>query len=89
MTQRSLIQVRVEESLRKDAEALFKDLGLDMPSAVRLFLKQSLLQRGIPFAIVKPDDFYNEYNQQILAKSIEQLNAGTGKTHELIEVADE
>lgn len=89
MTQRSLIQVRVEESLKKDAEALFKDLGLDMPSAVRLFLKQSILQRGIPFAIVRPDDFYNEYNQQILIKSMEQLDANTGKTHELIEVADE
>ena len=40
------------------------------------------------FKIVHPRDFYNDYNQQILKKSIEQLKSGKGKTHELIDVED-
>ena len=89
MAQSSLIQVRVDSALKKDAEALFKDLGLDVPTAIRLFLKQSLIHNGIPFAITRTDDFYNDYNLQVLKKSIQQLERGKGTTHELIEAGDE
>ncbi len=89
MAQSSLIQIRVDESLKKDAETLFNDLGLDIPTAIRLFLKQSLIHNGIPFAIVRPDDFYNDHNLQILKRSIKQLDSGNGTTHELIEPSDD
>lgn len=89
MAQSSLIQVRVDDALKKDAEALFNDLGLDIPTAIRLFLKQSLIHNGIPFAIARTDDFYNDHNLQVLKKSIQQLERGKGITHELIEVGDE
>ena len=89
MAQSSLIQIRVDESLKKDAETLFNDLGLDIPTAIRLFLKQSLIHNGIPFAIVRTDDFYNDHNLQILKRSIKQLDSGNGTTHELIEPSDD
>ena len=89
MVRGSLIQVRVDDTLKKEAEALFNDLGLDVPTAIRLFLKQSLIHNGIPFPITRTDDFYNEYNMKILNKSIEQLEEGQGTTHDLIEVGDE
>ncbi len=72
----ALIQVRVDDALKRDAEALFKDFGLDVPSAVRLFIKQSLIQNRIPFMITGPDKFYNEFNLQVLEKSINQLEQG-------------
>jgi len=89
MAQGSLIQIRVDESLKKDAEALFNDLGLDVPTAIRLFLKQSLIHNGIPFAIARTDDFYNDHNLQVLKKSIKQLDSGKGTAHELIEAGDD
>ncbi|MDO9534465.1 MAG: type II toxin-antitoxin system RelB/DinJ family antitoxin [Bacillota bacterium] len=89
MAQSSLIQVRVDDALKKDAEALFNDLGLDVPTAIRLFLKQSLIHNGIPFAIARTDDFYNDYNLQVLKRSIQQIERGKGTTHELIEAGDE
>jgi DNA-damage-inducible protein J len=55
----SLLQVRIDTELKQEAEKLFVEIGLDMPSAVRLFLKQSLTQKAIPFplalAAAKPD----------------------------------
>jgi DNA-damage-inducible protein J len=51
MAQTSLIQVRVEENLRKEVDSLFVDLGLDTPTAIRIFLKQSLKRRGLPFEV--------------------------------------
>lgn len=49
------------------------------------FAKTIVRERSIPFKITVTDPFYNECNQRHLEKSIEQLNANTGKYHELIE----
>ena len=89
MAQSSLIQIRIDDELKREAEALFSDLGLDVPTAIRLFLKQSLIHNGIPFAIARPDDFFNDYNLQVLKKSIKQLDSGKGAVHKLIEDNDE
>lgn len=54
MAQNTLIQVRVEDSLKKDADALFSDLGLDTPTAIRIFLKQAIKRNGLPFDVAQP-----------------------------------
>ena len=45
------INIRVDELLKKDAEALFNDLGLSMSSAITMFLKSALNHDGIPFEV--------------------------------------
>lgn len=64
------IAVRVDDQLKKEATALFNELGLDMTTAVKLFLKQSVLTRSIPFEVkldvdddVKKDWSYGLYNR--------------------------
>lgn len=47
----SQIAVRVDDELKKEATAIFNELGLDMSTAVKLFLKQSVLTRSIPFEV--------------------------------------
>ena len=47
----SQIAVRVDDKLKKDATEVFNELGLDMSTAVKLFLKQSVLTRSIPFDV--------------------------------------
>lgn len=42
----SQIAVRVDDELKKEATAIFNELGLDMSTAVKLFLKQSVLTRS-------------------------------------------
>ena len=54
MAQNSLIQVRVDEGVKRDADALFSRLGFDTPTAIRMFLKQALLQHGLPFHVAEP-----------------------------------
>ena len=43
--------ISIDSKLKKEAQALFKELNMDMSSAVSLFLTQAVLQRGIPFSI--------------------------------------
>lgn len=89
MAQTINVNIRMDEELKKQAEKLFADLGLNMTTAINVFIRQSVNYGGIPFEIVRRGDFYSDYNQQILKKSIEQLKAGKGKAHELVEVEDE
>ena len=55
MTETSLIQARVDTELKNDASDLFDSLGLDMTTAIRIFLKKCLQEGGIPFEIKNTD----------------------------------
>ena len=83
----STLQIRVDSNLRKEADELFALAGLDMSSAVRLFLRQSVIRRRLPFEVVTetPDPFWSEANQRVLRESIESFERGEAKRHELIE----
>ena len=41
--------------LKKQASELFEELGLDMSTALNLFLRQAISYGGIPFEIRKPN----------------------------------
>lgn len=47
------LNVRVDESVKKEASVLFNDLGLDLSTAVNIFLRQSIMRGGLPFDVVK------------------------------------
>ncbi|MCC9853159.1 type II toxin-antitoxin system RelB/DinJ family antitoxin, partial [Streptococcus agalactiae] len=47
----STIAVRVDDQLKDDATELFQSLGLDMSTAVKMFLIQSVKTQSIPFEI--------------------------------------
>lgn len=50
----STIQVRVDDDLKNKSDALFKDLGTDTTTAIRIFLTQAVAVNGFPFEIKKP-----------------------------------
>lgn len=45
------INVRVDSELKQSAEALFTDLGLNMSTAITMFLKTAIRYDGIPFEV--------------------------------------
>lgn len=45
------VPLNLDTQLKKDADLLFQQLGLDFSTAVGLFLRQSIREGGIPFAI--------------------------------------
>ena len=47
----STIQIRVEDELKSKSDALFKDLGTDTTTAIRVFLTQAVATNGFPFEI--------------------------------------
>lgn len=45
------INVRVDEDVKREAGELFSDLGIDISAAVNMFLRQSIMQGGLPFEV--------------------------------------
>lgn len=79
------VQVKVDDHLRDTAQAVAASMGLDLASAVRIFLTQMVRENGLPFKPVG-DPFYSERNLAALDKSIVQLNAGQTVTKTLAEL---
>ncbi len=51
------ISVRTDEKVKSQASTLLADMGLDMSTAVNMFLRQVIVCKGIPFMVTleKPD----------------------------------
>lgn len=45
------LNIRIEKDVKIKAEKLFDALGLNMTSAVNIFLRQAIRENGIPFEI--------------------------------------
>ena len=49
------VTARVDENVKKEAETLFKKMGLNMSTAMNLFLKKCILEQGIPVELKIPN----------------------------------
>ncbi len=68
----STIQVRVDEELKSKSDKLFRELGTDTTTAIRIFLTQAVAHNGFPFEIRKEtDDPYRFLTEDMLLKYLE------------------
>ena len=87
MAETTNLNIRVDRELKEQAEAVFADMGMNMTTAINLFMRQTLRQGKIPFEIYA-DPFYSERNQQALRRSIKQARQGKIVVKSLEELAD-
>ena len=69
------INIRVDDQLKKEAQTLYKNLGMDLSTAINVFLRQSVQDQALPFQ-PKFDPFWSESNQRYLKKAIAEMEAG-------------
>lgn len=55
----SIVQFRIDDDLKNQATELYDRLGIDLSTAMRMFLKRSVSVNGIPFAMVLPKEDYS------------------------------
>lgn len=74
----TLIQFRVENKVKKDATKLYNDLGLDLNTAIKLFLKKSIKMQKLPFSI--NDEMEEDLDIKIKAfKELDNMNLNIKK----------
>lgn len=61
----TLIQVRMDKELKDRVSDIYETVGLDLPTAIRMFFKKSLLVGGLPFdgRITTNEYLINPYSQ--------------------------
>ena len=68
------LQIRLDESLKAQAQAVTADMGMDVATAVRIFLAQMVRGRALPFT-PRLDRFYSPRNQAHLARVARDMDA--------------
>ena len=80
----AVVNVRMDEETKRNMEAVCKELGMSMSTAINIFAKKMGRERRIPFD-VSIDPFYSEENLAHIRRGIDSLDAGHGFAHELID----
>ena len=60
----TLVQVRIDDELKNQATAVYDALGIDLSTAVRMFLKRSVMVNGVPF----------NYKAERAARALQELS---------------
>lgn len=60
MSTPTTITIRTDKEVKKEAQQIFADLGLDLSTAINVFLRQVIIYQGIPFPLRKAEDFNAE-----------------------------
>ena len=55
MAEQVLIQFRADKELKQEVVEIYESLGMDLPTALRMFLYKSKLERGLPFEATLPE----------------------------------
>ncbi len=85
----STLTSRVDEHDKEKFISFCNSAGLSSSAAINMFVKTVIREHRIPFEIKVDDPFYSTSNQLHLMKSVQELKAGKGTAHELIENYDE
>ena len=77
------LNIRIDEELKRQADAIFSELGLNMSTAINMFLRYSVRYGGIPFDLrldipneetrAAIDDVNNNRNMSKTFDSVEAL----------------
>ena len=71
----TLVNIRMDETLKKNMEQTCKDLGMSMTTAFTIFAKKMSREKRIPFE-VSVDPFFSDSNIRAIEDSLTQLKDG-------------
>ncbi|SHK70690.1 type II toxin-antitoxin system RelB/DinJ family antitoxin [Hespellia stercorisuis] len=87
----STIQIRVDDDLKSKSDSLFRELGTDTTSAIRMFLAQAVANNGFPFEIKRNLAAQDPYramseNKMMMKLEISRKHALEGKVKDADDV---
>ena len=87
MAEQVLIQFRADKALKQEVTEIYEKLGMDLPTAFRVFMAKSKMVKGLPFEATLPEQtitraqaknaFYELRRQaaDVPEMSLEEINA--------------
>ena len=79
------LRIHVDAGLKREARAVAEAMGMDLPTAVRIFLGQMVREKGLPFRPTA-DPVYNAENVRVMSARLSELKSGKKtERHDLAE----
>ncbi|MDE7300418.1 MAG: type II toxin-antitoxin system RelB/DinJ family antitoxin [Lachnospiraceae bacterium] len=87
MAEQVLIQFRADKALKQEVTEIYEKLGLDLPTAFRMFMAKSKMVKGLPFEATLPEqtitmaesnNYFYELRRQaadVPEMSLDEINA--------------
>ena len=83
------IQLRIDENTKNLAKATLDELGIDMSTAIKMYLKQIIIRKGIPLELLTANGLTAGQEKTILKSSKEgQDNVNTTNSMDVDEMKD-
>lgn len=76
MAKTANLYARIEPEVKNQAESILEALGIPVSSAINMFYKQIILQRGIPFEMKLPDFPVPDISTMTTAQLKEEIDKG-------------
>lgn len=76
---KSLIQVRMDETVKTQAVEVLNSLGMDTSTAINVFFRQVIAENGLPFQPKRA--LFNNETLMAVKESDEEVKNGTGKRY--------
>lgn len=81
----AIVQFRVDDELKKEAAFVFERLGLDLSSAMRLFLRRSVDCKGIPFPMTLSENAYQATEAANIMRESQDISVKNGNSEMTLE----
>lgn len=77
--------IKIDPTVKLQAQELFERLGMNLSTAVNIFLRQAIREQAMPFRI--GDGFHSHANMEHLRQVTSEIDSGkaTLREHELLE----
>ena len=73
----AIVQLRIDDELKLQAVSVYEKLGIDLSSAIRMFLKRSVMVNGIPFSMILDG---KAYDPEAATKAMKNMNDSAKKS---------
>lgn len=70
-----VVQLRVNAQTKKAVMRIFKDIGLDLSTGIKIYFQQVLNQKGIPFPLLTKNGFAINEEEKILSEHHQTMAA--------------
>ena len=85
----AIIQLRVDDELKEQASLIYGKLGLDLSTAIRMFLTRSVSTNGIPFPMILDEEPYKAYKAVEAMEKMQQKSKENGNDKLTLEEINE
>ena len=85
----AVIQFRVDDDLKAEATLVFEKLGLDLSSAMRMFLKRSVDVKGVPFPMVLDQNAYRATDARSYMVEMQDVSKRKGNSEMTLDEINE